>query len=629
MLAVFRRFLTTWYAKAFFVLLIFSFGLWGISGTIQDLNKDTALATVGKQRIEPAEFQETYRRQLASVSRSLGGRVEPPPPVRRAVAEQTLSQLIVEHSVTEEARRLGLVVTDEAVREAVFAEAAFHGPGGTFSRTVFEAVLRNNNLTEPQYLASIRTSLAHRQLLESVRAGMAPPGVLTEKVVAFLKESRVASYVEFAFDAAPEPPEPSEADLRGLYDGNIAAYSAPEFRRVKVVVLSPETLASGIEVPEADIAAAYEARKTEFTTPERRSVQLVAVGDEAKARSLASSWITGADWVAMQAEAAAAGASAVALDDLSVDQFPSAELAAAVFAAAPDTVAGPLQSPFGWQVFRVSKVQPGSARSLDEVRGELRDALARNLAVDQVYKRSNAFEDALSSSPTLDDLPGDLGVAALTGLVDARGNTQAGEPAPLPGSPAVRQAIVQAAFTANKGDAPRMIEGPEQSYFAVVVEDTTPAAPKPFADVQDELRTAWERNARRSVQDAAAKAFLAKVQGGTSLDDAATVAGMLVQRTPPLLRSEPQGGVPDALQRAVFGYKPGEAGVVEAQDAFLVAVLSEVYAPDVATDPLQTEQARRGLQQQLGVDAEATYAFALRGRMKPTVNTTMLNSFTQ
>ena len=47
MLALFRRFLNTWAARALFIVLIASFGLWGISGTIEDLSRDNALATVG------------------------------------------------------------------------------------------------------------------------------------------------------------------------------------------------------------------------------------------------------------------------------------------------------------------------------------------------------------------------------------------------------------------------------------------------------------------------------------------------------------------------------------------------------------------------------------------------------
>ena len=334
MLALFRRFLNTWAARALFIVLIASFGLWGISGTIEDLSRDNALATVGDRRIEPAEFQEPFRKQLAEVSRMLGGRVEPTPAIRKAVAGQVLDRLITQNAIALEVRRLGVTVPDEALKAAVYDIPAFRGAGGTFNRSTFDAVLRQNNLTEPQFLDLMRSDLAQRQLMEAVQVGAAPPEVLTQQVFAFQRETRVAEYVEFAFDAAAAPPEPTEADLQRLYDNNIAAYSAPEFRRIKAVVLSPETVGRDIEVPEADIVAAYEARRAEFVKPERRSVQVVVAQDEAKAGEIASSWTGGADWEAVQAAAAAAGASSVALDDATGTEFPSPELGRAVFAAA-------------------------------------------------------------------------------------------------------------------------------------------------------------------------------------------------------------------------------------------------------------------------------------------------------
>lgn len=629
MLALFRRFLNTWAARAFFIVLIASFGLWGISGTIRDLNRDTALAIVGDRKVEPAEFQEPFRKQLAQVSRMLGGRTEPTPAIRKAVAEQVLDRLIIQNAIGIEAKRLGVTVPNDALKEAVYDIPAFRGPAGTFNRTTFDTVLRQNNLTEPQFLDLMRSDLMQRQLMEAVQVGAAAPDTVTRQVWAFQRETRVADYVELAFAAAAAPSEPTEADLRRLYDNNLPAYSAPEFRRVKAVILSPDTVARDIEVPDADIAAYYESHRAEYVTPERRSVQVVVAQDEARAREIAASWAAGADWTAVQAAATAAGASSVAFDDATAAEFPAPELGQAVFAAAPNAVTGPLQSPLGWQVFRVTKASAGSERTLADVRTEIRDALAHGLAVDQVYARANKLEDALSASPSLDDLPGDLGLAAVTGTLDAQGNTPDGEPAPIPGSPALRQALLTAAFALAKGEPARMTEGPDQSYFAVAVEDATAPAPKPFADVQAQLHAEWDHDNRRREQEAVAARLLAAVKNGSTLDDAATVAGLRVQRTPPIGRSAPTPGVAQQLVEPLFALKPGEPTMVETPDAFLVAVPAEITAPQPDADPAGAAQIRTALTQALGQDIEVTVATALRDRIKPRVNRAILDSFIQ
>ena len=63
-------------------------------------------------------------------------------------------------------QRLGIVVPDQAVRQAVFAMPAFRGPNGQFDQQRFQAVLRNNGLTEARFLDMMRADLAQRQLLE-------------------------------------------------------------------------------------------------------------------------------------------------------------------------------------------------------------------------------------------------------------------------------------------------------------------------------------------------------------------------------------------------------------------------------------------------------------------------------
>ena len=628
MLSLFRCFLSTWAARAFFLVLIASFGLWGIADVVRNVGQDNAIATVGSRKIEAPEFQEAMRTQLAQVSRMLGGKTEPTPAIRQAVAGQVLDRLVVQAAIQNEVGRLGLVVPDEALRAAVFDIPAFRGASGAFDRTRFETLLRSNNLTEPRFLDLMRSDLGQRQLMEAVQVGAAPPEVLTAQVFAFQRETRVAQYVELPFAAAAEPPAPTDADLQRAYD-NGDRYSAPEFRRVKAVILSPDTVARDIEVPDADVGAYYEQHKAEYVAPEKRSVEVVVAQEEARAKEIATAWIAGADWDAVQKAAAAAGASSASLDDAAATEFPAPELGQAVFAAPAETVTGPIQSALGWQVFRVNKVTTGTERPLAQAADEIRTKLARERAVDQVYARANKLEDALSASASLDDLPGDLGVAAVTGTLDAQGNTPAGQPAPIPGSPALRQAFVTAAFALGKNEPARMTEGPDQSYFAVTVEDATPAARKPFAEVEAQVREDWERDARRKEQERVAAKLLTAAQAGSSLDDAATVAGQRLQRTPPMARAQPTPGAPTEMTEPLFTLKPGATTMIEAPDAFYVMTLAEVSAPDPAADPLGTTQIRTALTQAIGQDIELTVASALRTQAKPLVNRTLLDSVTQ
>jgi len=635
MLAMLRGGLNTWPARLFFAFLVALFVAWGVGSDILRLItggfSDTSVATVANHRIEMPELQDAYRRQLTQAMRTFGGNAEPTPEIKRAVAEQALSRLITGSALTQAAEAMGLTVPDEVVRLATFAIPAFRGPSGQFDRAVFERTLSNNNLTETRFLALLRVDILNRQILETIHAGAVAPDVLTREVYAFQQEKRVADAVYLPFAAAPAPPAPTEAQLTRWYETHTDLYETPEMRRIKAVLLSPASVAGDIQVTDEDLRGAYEQAKAGYDLPEKRSAEVVLLSDEAKARALAAQWQSGADWAAIQAAATSAGGTPVDLADSTREQIPSPELAEAVFAAPPDAVAPPLQTALGWYVLKVTNVTAGTTKTFEAARDELRARVIADKASDLIYDHANKIEDLLSGGVTLDNLPGDLGLVAVTGTLDAQGITTAGQPAPIPGSDELRTAVIQAAFQMKPGDPPRLTQadpkGGSPDYFAVTVEDIIPPAPKPFAEVADRVRADWTHDAIRHTQEEAAARILTVVKSGATLAGAA--AGLPVQRLAPAGRATPTAGVPFQLVTPLFSLKPGEPTMVETADGFLVAALVEVQTPDPASDPIGYGRVRDALTQAIGDDMENVFTSTVREHAHPRINRPVLNSLTQ
>ena len=153
--------------------------------------------------------------------------------------------------------------------------------------------------------------------------------------------------------------------LQRWYDNHPDLYATPEFRRIKAVELSPQSLASEITITDADLHAAYDEHKAQYQTPGKRSAQVISVPDEAKAQALAAKWRDTPDWAAMQAAAKDAGAAAIAQDSATEVEFPDPDLAKAVFSAPSDQVVGPVKGALGWFVVKVTDIVPGQR---DDVR---------------------------------------------------------------------------------------------------------------------------------------------------------------------------------------------------------------------------------------------------------------------
>jgi peptidyl-prolyl cis-trans isomerase D len=631
MLSSFRRLAGTWPARIFFLLLTASFGLWGIGDVVRNIGRDTSAARVGGQRIELGELQEAYHRNLAQLTRQLGNQ-DPSPELRRTVALQSAEQLVTEAALAAEARRLGLVVPDAALRQAVFDQPAFRDKQGKFDRAQMDATLRNNSLSEQRFLQMLRSQMSDRQMLEAVAAGAALPDALSREVYAFQHEKRIADAVEVTLAAAAAPAPPTDQQLERWWANHPDRYSTPEYRKVKAIVLAPETVAKDVQVTDEDLKGEWEQLKGQLNTPEKRTVQVILTQDEAEAKQLAETWQGGADWASMQALAGKTGAAPVELSDATIGEFPAPELGTAVFATAEGAVAPPVHSALGWHVLKVVKVTPGKAQTFEEARDTLRARAVAEKAADLIYDRADRLQNLLSSGSTLDDLPGDLGIAGVTGTLDQKGLTPQGQPAPIPGPEVLRQALVAAAFQAKPGDPPKLTQAPNapdgaQSFYAVTVLDITPPKPRPLAEVAEQVRADWTGDAIRHEQETKAAALLTSVKEGKPLAEAAAAAGLPVRRLPAVGRDAPAEGVPQSLVAPLFALKKtGEPTMVETSDGFMVAVLAEIQKPDPAADPVGWSQVREQLGRTIGQDMQEIFAVAVRDRAGPRINRAAVES---
>lgn len=634
MISSFRRYLDTWVVKIFFGVMVAAFIFWGVGDVVRLSGTETWVAKVGGATIESAAVQAEYQRAMAGITRSLPAGQDASPELRRRVGDETIQRLVTQAAIGEELRSLRILAPDAAVAELAREIPAFRGPDGKFSKPVFDMVLRNNGLTEARFLDSLRGDVAQRQLLTALGAGAAVSDGLVRAIYIGEYQKRSARIAEFPLAAAPEPAPPDEVALRRWYDNHPESYTTPEYRRLKAVVLTPQRLAQDIQPTEQELRDAFERTRGQYVVAARRTAEVVSAQSEDTARALADQWRAGADWTAMQAAAQGQGASAVAMHDAAETAFPDPDLKNAVFAAETGAVIGPVKAALAWYVLKVTDATAGENPDYNAVAERVRERVVADKAADLMYDRANKVDGLLANGTSLDDMPNDLGLVGLAGTLDAQGMTQENELAPIPGALELRTAIITAVFQTQKGDAPRLIEVQTPStggsaYYALIVEDITPAARKPFDSVSEEVAADWRADQQRRSQEEAAARMLAALKSGQSFEDAVTVAGVAERTTPILTRGEQSAEVPNELHRTIFTMKSGEPTMVETPDAFIVARLADVIDPDAAADPAGHAAVRQAVARSVGGDIGAVFTEAVRLRANPRINQKTLDQIVQ
>ena len=500
MLAMFRRWLNTWPARLFFGVLVLSFGLWGIADVVRNVGTDTSAASVGGQRIEMPELQEAYQRDLGAATRMLGN-IDPTPQLRRAVAMQTIGQLITQKALLQAVARPRRQGAENRARRRHHQRAGVPQRAGPVRPQpgARGAAQQRAQRAARSATCCAATSPASRCWTRSPPASCRPPEMVDAGVRVPAREARRRRRATCRSPPPPPPPTPTEAEIERWWANHPEKYSKPEYRRIKAIVLSPETLANEITVTEDDLKARVGAAQGRV----RQARAALGAGDpdpgrRPRPKRLAAQWRGGADWAAMQQEAAKAAAAPVELDDATRTEFPAPELGSAVFATPLDVMPPPVHSALGWHVLQGHQDRPRRHQNLRRGRARSCASLCiADKAADLMYDRANKIENLLSSGSSLDDLPGDLGVAAVTGTLDAAGRhagpaSRRRSPAPPSCAPAWsrRRSRPSRATRRSSSQAPNAPDG-SQSFFALTVEKIIPPALKPLAEVEAQVRADW------------------------------------------------------------------------------------------------------------------------------------------
>ncbi|PZW40077.1 peptidyl-prolyl cis-trans isomerase D [Humitalea rosea] len=625
-----RRLASTWFAKALFLLLVLSFGIWGIEDVVRNFGRDAAIARVDGAPIDLEEAQAAAQRALQRMQTQLAGRMEIDPPMREAITRQSLETLIGDRTRQAEAERLGITVPAQVVRDFIWSVPSFQGTDGRFNRGFLDQFLRQNGMGEPEFLRLVAADLSRIQLIGAVRAGAQAPASMVTALYGFAQEQRSADLVEFATLSAPDPEPPSEATLRRFHENTPERFSAPEYRGATVAVLSPTTLAGEIEIPESAIGESYASHRARYETQERRDLEQALVPGEEAAKAIAEAWRAGAALPDILAQAQAAGGGALALGDVARDGMPTPELADAAFG--PPMVGGisdPVRSPYGWHVFHSVAITPATIRPLAEVHDEIKLELAMEKARDLAYERANRIEDSLAGGTTLAEAATRFGLGLAEVHTDAFGRDPEGRPVALPVTAPARPAALRAIFAASQGQGARMEEIDGGGFIGIEVKEITPAALRPYESVAADVLRLWTLDARRRHQDAQAAALMQAVEAGTPIAEAAQAQGLAVQQFGPFGRSPPAPPAtgpqpPREILGPLFSLPAGGVTMAATPSGFVVAKLTGIVPADPAAAPDAVTTIRSETEQAIAADLEAQFSAALRARADVRINEALL-----
>ncbi len=385
--------------KILLALIALSFVLTGVGGYVAGDGGDYA-AEVNGQQISRAQLEQAVQNERSRQQESMGAAfstLASQDGYMQQMRQQVLSQLIDETLLDQYAATLGLAISDEQVRQAIFNIPAFR-TDNQFDNAKYRAMIANMGLSADQYAQLMRKQLLTQQLIQ----GLAGTGFMlpeeTERLLSVAVQSRQARLATFDIAALAQKQTVSDDEIQSSYQQNKEKYLSPEAFQVSYLMMDAAAIMDKTTVSDAEVQSYYDQHQEQFAQPARKRYSIIQSNTEADAAAVLDQLKKGADFATLAKEKSLDAISGKNGGDIgwmeegsTVEELQKAQL------NDKGQLSGVITSSVGFLVARLDDIQPQQVKPLAAVRDQVAAKVKQEKSLDAYYAEQQKASDAASN----------------------------------------------------------------------------------------------------------------------------------------------------------------------------------------------------------------------------------------
>lgn len=532
--------------KIIFGIIIVSFILTGVSGYLIG-GSDNYAAKVNGQEISRGQFENAFNNERNRMQQQLGeqfSELAANESYMKTLRQQTLNRLIDEALLDQYSRELKLNISDEQVKQAIFATPAFQ-VDGKFDNNRYNAIVNKMGMTADQYAQALRNQLTTQQVINGVAGTEFMLKGETDELAELVAQQRVVREATIDVNALAAKQQVTDQEVSSYYEQNKNSFMMPEQFRVSYIKLDAAAMQE--TASDADIQAYYDQHQDQFTQPQRNRYSIIQTKTEDDAKAVLDALNKGGDFAALAKEKSADiisarnGGDMGWLEDATTpDELKNAGL------KEKGQLSGVIKSSVGYLVARLDDVQPAKVKPLSEARDDIAAKVKQEKALDAYYALQQKVSDAASNDN--ESLAGAEQAAGMKAVETGWFNRDS-LPEELNFKP-VSDAIFNGGLVGQNGTPGNnsdIITVDGDRAFVLRVAEHKAEAVKPLAEVKDQVTALVKHN--KAVQQAKLDAdkLLVELKAGKG-NEAMKAAGLSFGESKTLSRTGQ-----DPVSQAAFG----------------------------------------------------------------------------
>jgi peptidyl-prolyl cis-trans isomerase D len=596
-------------------VLIVSFGVWGIADIFKGFGQ-SKLAKIGGTEISVEAFRQIYNDRLQQLSRQFGRPLSQEQARLFGLDRQVLQQTIAEAALDEEARRMGLGVSDAETLRVIHSDPNFKGVNGQFDPNRFAAIIRQAGYTEQRYVAEQRRVSMRRQITGTVSAGIDPPKLLIDALTRFQNEQRSIDYIKLDAAQAGTIDAPSPETLAAYFEDRKVQFRAPEYRKISYLMITPEEIGKWSAVSDEEARKIYDDRKDKMGTPDKRQVEQIVFPTMEEATS-ARNRINASFSFEDLAKERGLNPSDYDLGLIAKSAIIDPAIADAAFALPAGEISQPVQGRFGVALVKVGNIEPATVPSYESVAATIKKEIAAANARAKVNELQGKMEDERGGGASVVEAAQKLGLSAVTiDAVDRSGRMPNGQP--VTNIPRGLDVVSQA-FNSDVGvdNDPIQFNGGYVWYDVIGV---TPSRERPLDEVRDQVEAKWREDQISSRLRTKAAEMVKKLEQGGSLADEAAAVGSKVESAKDFKREASVAGVPSSAITAAFRTAKDGVGQSGSGSEWTVFKVTDVTVPPADLASGEVKKLQETLQRGLADEQVAQYVTKIESVIGTSIN---------
>lgn len=612
--------------KIVLAIALTPFLFWGLE-SYQIGGGPGAVAVVDGEDVSRQEFEQAMRNQQENLRNMLGDNLDPSildnPQMRFSVLENLIQQKLLGH----EANRIGLAVLESRLTSEIQNISFFH-EDDQFSFERYQELLRRQGMSPAMFEARMASELMRQQLLEGITESSIISSATVEKIMSLSETQYEINRITVNPDQYLNQVEPDEAAIQAYYDEHRPDFILPERVRVEYVVLSLDDLAQQEFVSDEEIKEYYDERQDEFGQPEERRASHILLTvpsdateeEKAEIRERAEQILAQVEedsdkFEELATEFSNDPGSAKKGGDLGyfgrglmVKTFEDE-----VFQMQQDEIRGPVESPFGYHVIKLTGVKNADVADFDKVKAEIKQTLQQQKASARFAEVSEDFSNIVyEQSDTLSTAADMFNLSIQqSDWIDRRSK----EPELLTGE-RMLQAIFSESTVQDKFNT-EAIEVKRDIFVAARVLEHRAASAQSVELVKDEIVTKLKQQMAAEMAEQDGEKKLTDLRAGNSTETS------LNWGEPVTVSYSKRQGLPESILRTLLQTDteklPAYAGVAIEQGDFNLIRINQVTAPTIEDESSRYQLFADQLRQARVQEELNAYVAGLRQRYDVTI----------